>query len=55
MNLLLIPAQGSQLAVLCTVDDFRLVAGRRDFVLSYVADPVAAREAFHGLRGVLPG
>ena len=46
MNLLLIPAQSPDLAVLCTVDDFRLVAGSREFVLSYVADPVAAREAF---------
>ena len=46
MNLLLIAAQGPELAVLCTVDDFRLVAGSRDFVLSYVPDPVAAREAF---------
>jgi hypothetical protein len=46
MNLLLFPAGSLDVAVLCTVDDFRLVAGSSHFILSYVANPVAARNAF---------
>ena len=45
MNMLLLPIGDLDIAVLCTVDDFRLVAGSRMFVSSY-ADGPAARMAF---------
>lgn len=46
INGLLVPSHSVELAVLCTVDDFRLVAGSRDFVLAYAPDPAAARDEF---------
>lgn len=46
INTLLIPKRSLELAILCTVDDFRLVAGPREFVLSYAGDAVASRRRF---------
>ena len=43
MNMLLLPIGDPDLAVLCTVDDFLLVAGSRMFVSSYVDGPEARR------------
>jgi hypothetical protein len=46
INTVLVPSKNLDVAILCTVDDFRLVAGAREFVLSYVDDATAARTAF---------
>lgn len=46
INALLVPTGSLDVAVLCTVDDFHLVAGSRDFVQSYAGDIAALRREF---------
>jgi len=46
INALLVPAHSVDVAVLCTVDDFHLVAGSPGFVLSYAGDAAVLRREF---------
>ncbi len=46
INALLLPHSGTDLAVLFSTDDYRLVAGTRQFVADYAGDLKAARDEF---------
>jgi len=46
LDALLLPRTGTEFAVVCSVDDFHLVAGPRQFVIDYVGDLSAARTEF---------
>lgn len=46
VNALLVPAESLDVAILCTVDDFHLVAGSTDFVRRYAGDLVTIRREF---------
>lgn len=46
LGTLLLPRNGVELAVLCSVDDYHLVAGPRAFVTGYAGDLHAARSEY---------